>query len=390
MYLTPDLLVASFLILYISIIFKSNYSDSLIYGSLCGFIGALAYLSKSYAFSFFIVTFLLFNLIYYFKSFDEPQKKKIVKNLILGLSVFFVISGLWAGIISEKYDKITISTAGEYNQAIIGPDYPTHPAFYQGLYKPPNNISNSIWDDLSYIKVKKWSPFDSIDSSKRQLTILWENMSYTVHLIIVIFPIEIIVIITMLIFILKSKSNKISKERLIYLLTIIFIYSIGLCLIKIEWRYLFLIFILLMVSGFYIVDTLCKSKKITPTLRNILLIILVCSFIFHPIQKVIICSNENNPLFDLSKELKYDYNITGNIASNQWGETLIISYYLNAKYYGGTRETNSSIDLQKQLEENNIDYYFVWDNAKIPDLSNYKEITNGKIKGLMIYKRIKN
>ncbi|HML06223.1 MAG TPA: hypothetical protein VK426_10655, partial [Methanobacterium sp.] len=66
-YNTPDLLSALLIIIYLSVIFKSNYSDRLSYGILCGFIGALAYLSKSYAFAFFLAHFILFNLIYYFK-----------------------------------------------------------------------------------------------------------------------------------------------------------------------------------------------------------------------------------------------------------------------------------------------------------------------------------
>lgn len=55
------------------------------------------------------------------------KKKNILKNLVLGLSIFFVIIGLWAGVISEKYGKLTISTSGEYNQAVKGPEYPTDP-----------------------------------------------------------------------------------------------------------------------------------------------------------------------------------------------------------------------------------------------------------------------
>ena len=33
------------------------------------------------------------------------------------------MSGLWAATISEKYGELTISTAGAYNQALVGPEY---------------------------------------------------------------------------------------------------------------------------------------------------------------------------------------------------------------------------------------------------------------------------
>jgi hypothetical protein len=61
-------------------------------------------------------------LIYYFKEL-KVDKRKVLKNLFLGLAVFFVLSGLWVGTISEKYGKLTISTSGEFNQALVGPDY---------------------------------------------------------------------------------------------------------------------------------------------------------------------------------------------------------------------------------------------------------------------------
>ena len=121
-YPTPDLLLVLFLTYYLSIIFKSEYSNSLINGVICGFVGAAAYLTKSFAFPFFLVHFVLFNMIFFVKGL-EIEKKNILKNLSLGLILFFVMSGLWAGTISEKYGKMTISTAGEYNQAIVGPKY---------------------------------------------------------------------------------------------------------------------------------------------------------------------------------------------------------------------------------------------------------------------------
>ena len=66
---------------------------------------------------------------------------------------------------------------------------------------------------------------------------------------------------------------------------------------------------------------------------------------------------------------------------------LTISYYLNSKYYGTTSKTNSTNDLQQQLEDNNIDYYLVWDSTINLNLSDYHEITHGKTLLLEIYKR---
>ena len=339
---------------------------------------------------FFLVHFILFNSIYYFKCLNNAKKKNILKNLVLGLSIFFVISGLWAGVISEKYGKLTISTSGEYNQAVKGPEYPTDPVFYAGLFKPPNNSSTSIWDDPSYIKVVPWSPFNSIESFKYELQLIWENILLTTAIIESFFIIAFIIIISSILFIFRSKSEKISKDRIIYLLITILLYIGGYCFIAVEWRYFFFIFILLMLIGFYLIDSLYKSKTFNATFRNVLLIFLILSFIFQPIGEMTLFSGNDNS-YNLSNTLKNEYGVHGNIASNEWGgKTLTISYYLNAKYYGKTKENNNSASLQNELESNNIDYYFVWGNKSIPKLSDYKEITNGKFDGLKIYVWIKN
>ena len=388
MYPTPDLLAALILICYLSIILDTNYSNNLFNGALCGFIGAAAYFTKSYLFMFFLVHFILFNSIYYFKCLNDAKKKNILKNLVLGLSIFFVISGLWAGVISEKYGKLTISTSGEYNQAVKGPEYPTDPVFYAGLFKPPNNSSTSIWDDPSYIKVDPWSPFNSIESFKYELQLIWKNILRTTAIIESFFIIAFIIIISSILFIFRSKSEKISKDQITYLLITIVIYIGGYCFIAVEWRYFFFIFILLMLTGFYLIDNLYKSKTFNATFRNVLLLLLILSFIIQPMSEMILFAGNDNS-YNLSNTLKDEYGVHGNIASDEWGgKTLTISYYLNAKYYGKTNETDNSTELQNELENNNIDYYFVW-NKSTPKLSDYKEITNGKLEGLKIYSRIK-
>lgn len=389
-YNTPDLLVACVLIYYLSVIFDPNYSNKLFNGVLCGLIGALAYFSKSYAFPFFVVHFALFNLIYYFKDINPVKKRNILKNMVLGFTIFFIISGLWVGTISDKYGKLTTSTAGDYNLALVGPESSCDPVFTLGLIKPPNKNAVSIWDDPSYIIINQWSPFDSWDHFKYEISLLWKNILYTILLIESFFMIGVIILIASLWFIFRSKSKKSEKDVIMYIWMTMIIYSGGFCFVRTEWRYLWLTFILLMITGFYLIDRLYKIKTITLNLRNILLIVLICSFIIPSAYETILFSNNDNSAYNLSNQLKNDYGIHGNIASNEWkGNSLTISYYLNAKYYGQTKKTDNSANLQRELTENRIDYYFVWNNESIPQIVDYREITNGRIEGLKIYSRIK-
>ncbi|MCE7697962.1 MAG: hypothetical protein K8E24_003700 [Methanobacterium paludis] len=335
---------------------------------------------------------------------NSQKKRNVLKNMVLGLFVFFVIGGLWTGTISEKYGKLTISTSGEHNQALVGPEYAVnlighaaHPIYYIGLLKPPYNSSISIWDDPSTISMVKWSPFDSVGSFEYELKLIWTNILYTTHLIESFFLIAVIIIVAAILLILKPKSQKASKDKLIYLLATMFLYVGGYCLIIPEWRYYWFIFILLMLMGFYLVDTLYKNKTLNSTLRNILLIVLILSFVMEPIYELNLFANSSDKVYILSNSLKDDYGIHGNIASNhegdkdiaseQWGEMLCISYYSHCKYYGLTKKTEDSNELQRELDANNIDYYFVWDNSNNITLSGYREITNGKMQDLKIYAR---
>src|SRR5690606_28034311 len=122
-YDTPDLLLVCILVYYFSIIFDPQYPDKLSNGFLCGILVAFAYFSKTYALVFFFVHFLVFNILYYFRSLNKEKRNKILKNLILGLALFCVLSGVWVGTISQKYEELTIGTSGEYNHALIGLDY---------------------------------------------------------------------------------------------------------------------------------------------------------------------------------------------------------------------------------------------------------------------------
>ena len=109
-------MIICLILFYLGVLFDPKYSFRLCNGLVCGFIGALVYFSKTFAFIFFILHFILFNIIFYFNEFDYKKKNKIKKNLLLGLTVFLVLSGIWIVLISDKYHEITIRTSGTYNK----------------------------------------------------------------------------------------------------------------------------------------------------------------------------------------------------------------------------------------------------------------------------------
>lgn len=387
--ITPDLLVTCILIYYLYFIFSPQYPNKVLNSVLCGLLGSLAYLSKSYALFFFLVHFILFNSIYYFKSITKGEKRKILKNLFLGLIVFFIISGVWIGLISSKYGELTIGTTGQYNQALIGPQSQgQQPLYYQGLLKPSSTNAISIWEDPSYLKMESWSPFESEEYFKYQINLILQNILDILNVIESFSLLSILIIAGSLLFIIRSSSISTSKNKISYLLITIVLYSAGYSLILVESRYLWFICILLIIMGGYLIDLSFKNHMFSNSMKNILLILLAFSFMITPLTGLATGYNTEENIYHLGETLKTDYNLHGNIASNdQWELTIYLAYYAEGKYYGQTKENTSYDTLKKELKDNDIDYYIVWGNSKenIYLSPKFKEVTNGNIDYLKIY-----
>lgn len=399
-YITPDLLVTCLLVYYFSIIFHSEYPNNPLNGVLCAIIGVLAYLAKSYVFPFFVVHFTLFNIYYYFNGVKVRKRKNVIKNFVLGISIFLVISGVWVGIISQKYDHLTIGTAGEYNEALVGPGIVNHPMLYQGIIQPPNENAVSAWEDPSYIKISSWSPFESVNTFNHQLGILSDNILKIIYYYELFSILSLLIIVASLLLLIKKPFGK-SNQILGFSLATIFLYSVGYCLILVEDRYLGVVYIILMLMGGYLINVLFKTdllnswdKNFLSRFKMIILIVFILSFMLLPVSSLLqdtIGSNSpystGRTLFSLTDSLD-NYNVSGRIASDdKWHGSLYLSYYLDSKYYGKI-DQNNSMDLQKELEENNIDYYFVWNNPDDVHLSQYKDITGDKLGYLNVFKRV--
>ena len=368
----PDLLVLTLLLFYINFLLDNRYLHNLQMGVLTGFFGALAFLSKSYAFFFFIVHFMVVNIDYWLK-FKE-NRKIITKNFILGLMIFLAISGIWVALISDKYDKLTIGTAGTYNHDIFGPRSQGDPVYYDGLLKPYDEYATSAWDDPSYIKVKGWSPFSSINNFNFQLAFIVYN-TFEIFKIIEKFSILSILIIILALFLIFKSNNKL-KNKLTLLTLTVFIYLAGYSLLIVEIRYLWFVDVLLLIMGILCVKILSEDYSIRKSLSMILVFLICWSFVFFPILSLYDVSGDGKDIYVLAQDLKKQGIEGNNMASRtDLGHTLILAYYLDAKYYGLTR-LYSGNETSEVLFNNNIKYYFSMQKDRI-EIPGYKIIDTG-------------
>ncbi len=389
----PDLLFACFFVYYLNIIFKDDYPNKYD-GILCGIIGGLAFLTKEYALPFFLGTFILFNILHYLKDISSAKKRLILKNLSLGLLVFVLIGGIWAGTISDKYGKLTFGTSESYNWGVDSPTSLGHPTQLPGFITPPYPKAISAWEDPSYLKVKSsWNPFHSYSNLKHEYLLTMANITRVFEFYNVFSFFALIILIMYIVLIIRPIEEIISRQNIFYPLITVLILPLGYIISSLESRYLYLVYILLLLMGGYLLNLLFKTKFLTKYGKTILTIIFVISFVIMPINGLATFYNYDKQLYSWGEILNNQNDISGNIASNgnlldgYYTDSLHLSYFLGTSYYGFSKPNMTDNELNAEFKKYGIDYYFVWGNSSNGALlSKFPQVNNGNITNLRIFK----
>ncbi len=399
-----DLLLVCILVFYLGIVFNADYHKKVTSGLFSGILGSLAYLTKAYAFPFFIVHFFVMSIFHYFRNDAKEGRKKVLKNAIAGFVLFSLISGSWIMVISDKYGHFTFSTMRETNFNAPGPDVVGGglefgvPVFKEGFFEPPNETAFVVWEDPSYLRGEKWSAWQSFRHFKHFVKLTLKNSAEGLKIFESFSTLSIVIIVAYLLLLgTKPKREWFSHGVLLFPLFTIILFSGGYVLFHFEPRYVWLSNVLLLLMGCYLLSLLFQIDFFKPELRkNIVLAFFVISFIFVPVQFVMQTSNGgmDDLMYYISTDLKH-YNIKGNIASNReqvpvhdaWHKTFRLAYWLDSRYYGQSAEGTNEEELNSELGKYNIDYYFLWgEKSSTPlFLTKYKEVTNSEIPGLKVY-----
>ncbi len=381
--ITPDLLLVCLTIAYLSNILGASYAEGKYAGVISGILGAAIYFSKSYGFPFFIAHFVVINLFFIFRAEVRHDKFNILKKFIAGLVVFFIISGSWIYIISNKYNKVTIGTAGAYNHVFMVLQSKGHPIHYQGLLDPPNDTAISAWEDPTYLTTANWKTIDSWSSAKRQSRIVLKNVE-RIFDALNSFSILSFVILIAAVFYFVKRRKQILFENTFYLFISMAIMTAGYAPLLVVRRYLYLDYLLTILIGTYFLGLLSQKKLLKRKAGMLLWAILAISFLILPVKALYMNLGADKVFYDFSNELKR-YNISGRVASNrEWRRSLYLSFYNNWRYFGERGEL-SEAEIEDELKKKKIDYYFAW-GMDGDYLDNYTEITGGRYYGLRIYR----
>lgn len=379
-FITPDLLMVCVLTYYLAVIYDPNYSKTVRNGILCGFFGALAYFTKSYGFTFFIASFLIFNSIHYL---TEMDKAAILKNLAAGFLVFILISSVWIGFISNKEGKITYGTSGDYNYALVGPNSLGFAEYSEGLHNPDQVNTNYL--------PKEWSPFSSWTNFQYQLNLIWNNAQKTAT-ILNYFSILSFLIIIIYILLLIAPPRNMAKVDLVYPLVTMFLLMAGYMIVVVEERYIWLIYPVLIMMGGYLLNKLFNmglfgSLKLNYLIKAVCVVGFIGLMILMPVNYLVGNLNVGKDSYNLANTLT-GYGVHGNVATNdELTEMNYLDYYMGTDLYGQSQRNISSENLQKDLKSLGINYYFVWgDSDQNSYLDNYTQAANLTSYNLVIYK----
>jgi len=361
---TPDLLLACIL-LFLMILFLKWENGKIRFQIIAGVLGALLYFAKPYGFPAFILLYVGFNII------SSWQRRKFadanaIKSIFVGLLIFGILVSPWIYLLSLKYNKFTVSTGGNYNFAIVGPTYDgKHIPRIEKLYEPVNETATSYWEDPTFLDVKSWSPFESFENFSHLFSNVYKNIFDLILFCTISSPFIFLLIFT----INPKKVFKKINTRILGLFALGYIS--GLLLLFIHSRFLIVIqFILIVLTGSYLLISVEKFVAIE-YLRKVIIIFVCLSLSFQPVYSILKNLNDDKEIYVLSEKLKNHLSIKGNIASvsttpleEDWGNSLTLSYLLNARYFGEVDRKLDITSLYKELIESEIDYYFVWDNEQ--------------------------
>jgi hypothetical protein len=377
---TPDLLLVGLLTAYFSVILSSTYPDRPRVGWLCGVLGALSYFTKSYAFFFFLLHFPLASVVHYAENADKRRRQIVLRNLVSGLIAFAVLTAAWVCALNFKYHVVTIGVNGKYNYRKAGPDSQGNPNGYTGFVAPPDPTAVSHWEEpYSYFSdpevvsccLKPWSPFESWKSFKYQIKLIYSTGRTMLALYQRLSALTITILLSSLVLCVGDRKQLVASIELALGLATFCCYSGGYSLLHVEERYLWPMWILLMLMGAKVLHELLKAKFFdSTTKRGLLLVAFSASFVLPSLDGLKktggMLRQIGGNTYALSKLLEHTGLKGARVAANNdYGTAVGIAYRLGAKFYGVAKPNSSENEIVEELKKNGIQYYFVFNQVGI-------------------------
>ena len=398
---TPDLLVAVILTIYIGVVIGKDYPRSLWQGAACGLLGALAYLAKAYAFPFFVAHFVAVGGYLFVRRRSSGQElRRVAAATAIGLLVFAVVAGGWAGLLSRKYSRLTIGTTGVYQLRLSVQGHATEVG---GLYPPANKMAVSAWEDPSDLSILPRPPganpparpqpevvpaavpevkhFFSDGPFGRVFYRVCYNAIRYAGTLFRLSPLSPFILLGLLIACWNVPRGY-ERDRWVILIGTMLLYPAGYLLIFINERFFWLIAFLLSLSAGLLTTALPVLRRRPWSICWPLVVALSLSLwptwlLFrlghHVLEETPAVAAQLRPMMPPGTRIASDL---------EWGITNSIAFHLDARYFGLLRPDASAAEQLQQLRQHRIEYLLVWgDPAWCPFLKSAREVPIDHVAG---------
>lgn len=354
--LCADLLQVLLLLGYLNLIFKKDFITNNKLIILSGIIGGVAYFAKAYNFPLFILHFSITLFLFAKKRFPENYKLIFLKKLGIGFLAFFITTAPYIALLTHKYGSVRISNAGKLNRSwflertISDTRRITTP--------PPFEDATSVWDEPTYAQEKYFTPFTSIQHFKTQIKIVISTCIRYLSSLSTMSIFAFLILTAFLIHLLIQKQEADIREWVLYITTLI--YPIGYLTIFVEWRYLWLLPITLLLLMAILLTTWQKKYNLSKKIFLPIIWIGCLSFTLQPINELQDLSNHNKDVFEIAEVFKKN-NIKGNYlvqykTFEPFAKAMVLSYLTNSKLYGPNVLDYTITEYLDAVKQHKIDY----------------------------------
>ncbi|HYK03546.1 MAG TPA: glycosyltransferase family 39 protein [Thermoanaerobaculia bacterium] len=182
-FISPDLLVAGLVYCAIAFLITALEQQDRKRAALAGLFFGLAFLAKAVALPLGIAVTAGYIFVTWRRT--AAPLASLVRIGILTVVATIAVAAPWIAAVSMKVNRLTMSTSGAINHAILSPDnnwrdrrrpHRLHPVI-QTFHKPERGRITS-WEDPSNAQYHYWSPFASRRNFARQLETSADNLSW--------------------------------------------------------------------------------------------------------------------------------------------------------------------------------------------------------------------
>lgn len=355
--LCADLLQLFLMLLYLNLIFSKNFIGNNGKIVMAGVLGALCYYAKAYNFPFFLLHFTVAAFILVKKNNGVAGKKAFLMKTGIGLITFLLLVIPYIGFLTHKYGSVRINNAAKLNTSwFLSAGSGDHRRM---VAEPPYTDATSYWDEPTYSQEKYVGPFTSVRYFLIQIKWTISNTIKFLGLLNQITVFVYLVLFSFLFYLYRQKTGGHYNEKLLLLTTLL--YPSGYLLIFIEWRYIWLLPITILLMSAILLSWCLEKGYISKKLFVALAVIVPGSFLLQPINELQDLRNSNKDVYKIADIFKAQ-NIRGRFflhykSFTPYWKTVVLCYLTQSKLYGPAALDYNYDELMQAAKQYNINYY---------------------------------